>query len=252
MRPADRSRLQEPLLRLPDPDEVLGSYASLLPRTVVWLFDAPPPGPVVHVITAWNPQGRPTGLSENAARHAALDAQVQAGGWTRVLATVFDDRGEWAEQALGVYGAPEEAVVALAAEFGQRCLLRLDGGADDASLAVLTAPEGEVVASRNASQQPPARRGCPVLAGDPDSTERCVDPGGPYGRAAIEASAVWRHNRRILLDLVGCRICHGGPPGGPLGRARGGLFIREVSVPNRLSGVRTLPAPEPDDQATSS
>ena len=75
------------------------------------------------IMTACNPGGRQT-LTENAQRHAALQARLDTLGLHYLSASNHADSGRWpVEPGFCVLDASEETLCRLAAEFGQAAIV---------------------------------------------------------------------------------------------------------------------------------
>lgn len=106
------------ILRVPDLSLILrprpaGQVSGAFP------FDAP-----VHVVTAFNPGAERPGPTENAARQARLEAQLDAQGlrWWRSVAGGAD--GSHAEEGALVVGLDDAGACALGAAWGQDAVFR--------------------------------------------------------------------------------------------------------------------------------
>ena len=193
-----------------------------------------------YLLTAWNPGGRASTLEDNQIRQVALEDRIAAMDWKRSAAAVYDQNLAWAEPVVAVFGASRTTVLAVAAEFEQLAVIRLDGF----GLEVLTAPGGERLTElMPLVSAEKVFTGCPMQSTWPLADELCQDVGGPYGSKAIAASGYWRYERRSLVSVLGCDLCHGGPIAGAYGSAGGGMLLNPVSVANRISGPVQLPSP---------
>jgi len=78
-------------------------------------------------ITAWNPLGQATASSENAERHAVLEALLRDDGLAYAAGIGQHPRGEWpGEESFLVHGLTLEASVALGERFEQNAILWAD------------------------------------------------------------------------------------------------------------------------------
>lgn len=87
------------------------------------------------IITACNPGGERRVEEENARQNERLRQAVEAAGWRFWAAVGRNAEGTWQEASIAVAGAPPDAVLALAQEFDQDAVFRLDA----AGLAVVPA-----------------------------------------------------------------------------------------------------------------
>jgi hypothetical protein len=74
-------------------------------------------------VSACNPASRRLGVEENAARHAALLAQVKTLGRPFFAARGEADDGDWCEPSVLVVGMAEAGAVALGRAFGQNAVV---------------------------------------------------------------------------------------------------------------------------------
>ena len=75
-------------------------------------------------LTAWNPLGQATAASENAERHAALEALLQGDGLAHAPGIGQHPSGEWpGEESLLVHGLTLEAAFVLGERFEQNAIL---------------------------------------------------------------------------------------------------------------------------------
>ncbi|NBB92049.1 MAG: DUF3293 domain-containing protein [Gammaproteobacteria bacterium] len=82
------------------------------------------------ILTAHNPGGRRIDADVNRRREAALRDEIGQRGWSSFEAINRDPRGHWPDEpGLLVAGAPVDAVVALARDFGQAAILAAEKGA---------------------------------------------------------------------------------------------------------------------------
>lgn len=91
--------------------------------------------PPLWIITACNPGGEQRAEEENARQNERLRHAVEAADWRFWAAVGRNAEGTWQEASIAVAGAPPDAVLALAREFGQDAVFRLD----EAGLAVVPA-----------------------------------------------------------------------------------------------------------------
>ena len=84
------------------------------------------PGRRLHVITAWDPNGRPGGRKENAAAHRRLIADVEALGvqWSPAVGAARD--GSHHELGIVTDALTPARAIALGAEHGQLAVFELD------------------------------------------------------------------------------------------------------------------------------
>lgn len=119
---ADRTEdYVQAVLRVPDLD---GRALVLRPRSAgqvvgIFPFDAP-----VHVVTAHNPGADRLGTTENDARQARLEADLDARGLRHWRTVAGAEDGSHAEQGALVEGLDDDAARALGAAWGQDAVFR--------------------------------------------------------------------------------------------------------------------------------
>lgn len=174
-------------------------------------------GGAVHVLTAWNPGGRPSSLKANLAAQRRLVRRLR---WSRAVVktgATFDDDLRWAEQAVVLTDVDPATVTDLARRFDQPAYLQVSDGL----MAPVDRVRGEPVCPPVPVVAVPAVAGCPASSDDIAPGGVCRDPGGPWGSASMHESLRWTLRRDLLLATLGCGICHGRPParatrGGPV------------------------------------
>lgn len=99
---------------------------------VVSPADGPPSGDLpaelaipIHVVTAWNPGSRPLDRAENAARNAALEAELRGLGVTWHPAHGCSPDGSWCEDSVALSGWRREDACALGRRHGQAAVFEL-------------------------------------------------------------------------------------------------------------------------------
>jgi hypothetical protein len=227
-------------------DVVLWDGQELTTYPKVLVPDPVQPMLPVYLLTAWNPLGRPTSLRRNQRAQQQLHARLDESGWSWAGAVVHEKGLGWAEPAAAVHDGPDASlarheVLELARRFGQLAVIRLE----ESGLSVLDTADGAVLL-----EPTPIRcvekvfSGCPMQDSWPGGDVLCRDIGGPYGSRAIRASGYWHYERRSLMSLVGCELCHGGPIAGPFPNG-GGSLLGEVSVTNRIHDMLEIAYPDP-------
>jgi hypothetical protein len=79
-------------------------------------------GTRVHLITGWNPGGRPRALEANEAANEKLEAALEARGLEHYCATGRDASSSWEEPGFCVLGLSRTSARQLGARFGQVAL----------------------------------------------------------------------------------------------------------------------------------
>lgn len=96
-----------------------------LPRTLAGPRAGPLPAPVLHVVTAWDPDGRATDPAANAEAHRHLIAEVEAARWDWTPAVGASPDGSHHEISVAVTGVDLTDVIALGAAHGQLAVFEL-------------------------------------------------------------------------------------------------------------------------------
>lgn len=186
----------------------------------------------VHVIGAWQPEGRAATLTENLRRTDQLwDELTDLGQLIRTVGVVAED-GSWFERAIAVGGLDDAAATALGATFGQAAVVRIASG----EVTVLpTGLRDDIEQSTSSYAATVVRPSCPLRPAG--STGRCAQVGGPYGGRAIATAVMWGEYRRVALHVLGCDTCNDGRAaiGGPPGH---GISLAPIEVGSRFGGFR--------------
>jgi hypothetical protein len=159
---------------------------------------------VIHLLTAWNPDGRPTTFGENARFQEQLEEALRQPVIGRAVAVPPDHK--WFEEVLLVEGLTDVAAAELAAHFGQPTVIRW---APDGLTVLPSHAHSLVEATTAPALLRPVARGCPVRD-DLDPTGRCVPIGGPWTSGSIHAHALWSSHRALGVQLLGCAPCANG------------------------------------------
>lgn len=186
-----------------------------------------PSDEVVHVVGGHNAFGRACTPDDNVETLARLAGLLDLQRWTWSPATVFPQPADWVEQGALIRGAEQDEVIELARWHGQGVILRWDCSG-------LAPVDTDPQPTSPVSQDPvpvivrPARLGCPMQGGVEDWCKRY---GGPWTSSSMTAALVWETHRKMLVEALGCTVCHGGPvamgsPGGS----------RDLFVPTREGG----------------
>jgi hypothetical protein len=181
------------------------------------------PGGPMHVLSVWNPYGRPSTLRENLAWDATELHEPY------VPAAIYAPDLRFAEQAVAVQELQEAEAQPRARRFGQPAFLRWDAeGVHVIRTADLAVVDSWAVRSRVGA------RSCVM---EPDRVDgRCARRGGPWTGGSIRAAFRWQHERDCMLTaLRGCDLCGGRAPGP--GEAIG---LVELSVPSRFAAIQVL------------
>jgi hypothetical protein len=187
------------------------------------LSTADPVG-VFWLVSAWNPNGRPSTERLHADRTADLQQRLISLGTRLVgeLTALAEDRS-WLEDVLVVTGISQVDVVTAAREAGQPTVVAWVTSADSGQLTLVPTGLRDDVTPRTRTYVeevvPPT---CPMRT-DRAIGERCSMYGGPFGSAAISAAALWQTHRQLLLDRLGCDACADG--NGPIAGHYGGGHV---------------------------
>jgi Protein of unknown function (DUF3293) len=152
-------------------------------------------------ISAWNPRGGAATFEENQDWHWDLVDDVENLGVEYLDAVTMAQHGEWIEHGLALIDVDISVADELAKKYLQSAWIHIDS-----TWQVHSCAEDVEAASFSWSQEAPGPVTCPVR-NIGAHVDRCVEIGGPWGSAAMEASAVWRHHRDIATNLLGCGVC---------------------------------------------
>lgn len=170
-----------------------------------------------QLVSAWNPHGVPSTLTENLAHSVELaNAVADAGGEVRDVCATMPPNRAWVEDSLVVRGLAPRVLVELAKNFGQPAVSLI--GMDSITIAP-TGLTDEVHLVTLEYDEVPLGTTCPMRT-DELPGARCARHGGPWISASQIASGIWDTHRQLLLDRLGCVPCDNGsrPTLGPFGK----------------------------------
>lgn len=169
--------------------------------------------PGVLVVVAWCPKGRATTFAANDRALSDLRYEVGRLGRKAMPAAVLDPAGAWRLAGVAVEGEGLEDLGAALASCARQDRYRLVDPHGITEVFVRTGFRRTTPASL---QEVPHRR-CPIL--EDGQAAPCRDPGGPWVRASMTASLLFRARRHSALRAVGCEDCDpAAPPQGSVGR----------------------------------
>ena len=203
--------------------------------------DEPDPNTNINgfIITAWNPFGKPASESENLNFNDKLRETLENKNLIFESIVTLASNWRWLEDSYLITGIEKEEAEKLATDFGQLAFVQLRGNEAiirltrnanfmdlDSKLLVTTYIKAKELTTFKCPARYPA-----------EDNDKCKMIGGPYGSAAIHASAIWSTTRTIFLKRLGCTPCNKGREqvGGPGGQP---MLVREPHMPSRFGGFQ--------------
>ncbi len=161
----------------------------------------------VVLLTAWNRGGMPEEPAANDHNHRSLLAALNRHGVRHLRAALLGADASWAQPAVAAIGVTHEDAAAFARSFDQPVLTTWSNDA-----LAIHATDGHRSETTPWTSRILTSLPCPVHPPGDHRLEPCRMSGGPYGSAAMTASAKWTSRRSSLLRSTECDVCGGGAP----------------------------------------
>ena len=156
----------------------------------------------VHVVTAWNPKGRPAPRPTNEAAQLRLIEVCEARQWLIRPAVGMSEVGEpyWAEPSVAIFDISTEEALAVGVSFEQLAIYRWTP--PDRLLEVIECEGLQRTLAIRVGQSVVSRPECLMRLDRTDSIG-CEPPDDP------EQARVFEERRAVLLTAFGCDNCTG-------------------------------------------
>jgi len=159
----------------------------------------PPPTANLHLVTAWNPFGRPSSLGRNIAYREDMEYDVLAAGGSFIVgATLALDRS-WAEETLVIEHFDDQTAARFAADHGQWIFWRWDRY----GFHLLEWGWGALLESHSVELERLSKWPCPM-------SENSSVPCRLAGSAIPADQVAFERRRTALICTAGCDVCQGG------------------------------------------
>jgi hypothetical protein len=191
------------------------------------------------IFTAWNQFGQPTQEEQNLKQNEELKAFLDEKQFKYEPILTLASNYRWLEDAYLVKGINNLDAENIATAFGQLAFVTLN---ENKAIVRLTTNASFMGLPRDTrletfiSTKEVTYNHCPARYPAADEN-KCKMIGGPYGSAAIHASAIWSTTRAIFLKRLGCTPCNKGtqPVNGPGG---GPILLNQPELPSRFGGFQ--------------
>ena len=155
--------------------------------------EAPPrpePNDGVHLITAWNPMGRPYPSAENVARQVEFESALSGAGlrWTRAAGVAED--GSWTEAGAAITGLDRAEALEVARRWDQEAIYEWDS---EASVMAVVSCVDDRLWTRHVVPLELTFRPCPMRPPAERASTMCARPDSDL--------------RRTMLWALGCDVC---------------------------------------------
>ena len=192
------------------------------------------------ILTAWNQFGKPTQEAENLELNEGLKAHLEKRNLEFEPILTLASNYRWLEDAFLVKGLTFQQAEDIATAYGQLAFITFQGNKATLRLTTNASFMGlprEYEESVYLSTREVTYNHCPARFPAMDEN-KCTPIGGPFGSAAIHASAIWSVTRQQFRSRLGCTPCQ--TPPAP---TSGAILVHQPDMPSRFGGFQWASEP---------
>ena len=196
------------------------------------------------ILTAWNKFGQPTEEQINERQNQELKEHLVKRSLKIEPILTLASNFRWLEESFYVEGLTFQQAEDIATAYGQLAFVTFTENKATIKLTTNASFMGlprDTELTTNIKVNEVTFYHCPARYPANDK-KRCQMVGGPFGSAAIHASAIWQTTRDQFVKRLGCTPCNREPnltkgPGG------GAILVSQPDIPSRFGGFQWASEP---------